>query len=141
MGETPRPRTIRGTARVTVIAHLAVIRTELEQGWTAKAIYDRHADKLAVMSYPQFARYVRQLKDGSGLGEAIKAVYSPAAGRFINPSAPESGRSGQPQEESHAHAGQQSAADAGGGTPRTFKHDPQERPGDYERLFGEPRKR
>lgn len=145
MADKSPARTIRGIARVTFIAHLAVIRTELEQGWTAKAIYERHPDKLGAMSYPQFARYVRQLKEGAGLGTAIKAVYSPATGRFSDPPRSEPSQDGpatpHSQEGPDAHAGQQPASDTGRRPARTFRHDPQERPGDYERLFGEPRKR
>ena len=144
MVEKSLTRTKRGIARVTFIAHLAVIRSELEQGWTAKAIYERHPDKLGAMSYPQFARYVRQLKEGAGLGAAIKAVYSPATGRFSDPPPAEPSQDGpatsHSQEGPDAYAGQQPAS-SGRRPARTFRYDPQERPGDYERLFGEPRKR
>ena len=53
---------MRGLARVTFRALQPTIETELKAGWTAKAIYDRHSDKLTTISYPQFARYCRPLK-------------------------------------------------------------------------------
>lgn len=57
------PKNIRGVARVVFRANQATIEDELNQGWTAKSIYERHADKLASkISYPQFARYVRALR-------------------------------------------------------------------------------
>jgi hypothetical protein len=57
---------MRGLARVTFRALQPTIETELAAGWTAKAIYDRHADKLTTISYTQFARYCRQLKQPQG---------------------------------------------------------------------------
>lgn len=62
--ESQRKR--RGIARVSFRANLETIRAELDQGWPAKAVFDRHIAGLDVMSYRQFSRYVRQLKDGSG---------------------------------------------------------------------------
>lgn len=82
---------------------VTVIRRELEQGWSAKAIFQRHADKLTAISYPQFLRYIHQLKSGAAPGEANKTVYAPASGRFVNPAAPQpdpraAGRSPAPRE-------------------------------------------
>jgi hypothetical protein len=57
-----KPRKPRGTARVAFRANLEIIRAELEQGWPARAIYDRHIATLDVMSYRQFARYVSALR-------------------------------------------------------------------------------
>ncbi len=73
----------RGIARVSFRANLETIRAELDQGWPAKAVFDRHIAGLDVMSYRQFSRYVRQLKDGSDFEEPTNVVR--AATR--NPSA------------------------------------------------------
>jgi hypothetical protein len=53
---------MRGLARVAFRAMQPTIEKELIEGWTAKAIYERHADKLTAISYPQFTRYCRRLK-------------------------------------------------------------------------------
>jgi hypothetical protein len=57
-----RKNPIRGLARVAFRALQPTIETELNEGWTAKAIYTRHSEKLQAISYTQFARYCRQLK-------------------------------------------------------------------------------
>jgi hypothetical protein len=46
MTEPPREKKARGTARVAFIAHLDTIVAALEQGYTARAIYQRHQTKL-----------------------------------------------------------------------------------------------
>jgi hypothetical protein len=66
-----RPKKPRGIARVTFRAKLDAIRTELEQGWPVKAIFDRHIAGLNVMSYRQFALYV----------SALRTPLEPAAAR------------------------------------------------------------
>jgi Family of unknown function (DUF5338) len=52
-------------ARVEFRALQPTIETELNAGWTAKAIYERHAEKLTNISYPQFVRYCRRLREAS----------------------------------------------------------------------------
>ena len=61
MTELSKPP-MRGLARVAFRALQTTIDTELKEGWTAKSIYDRHANKLTAISYPQFVRYCRLLK-------------------------------------------------------------------------------
>jgi hypothetical protein len=63
MAPPSREKKVRGSARVVFIAYLDTITTELALGHTAQAIYDRHRPKLEqAISYPQFSRYVRQLR-------------------------------------------------------------------------------
>ena len=129
MANPPRRRTTPGIARVAFIAHVAVIRSELEQGWSAKAIYQRHADKFTAISYPQFVRYVRQLKSGTAPGEANKAVYAPASGRFVDPAAPQpdpiaAGRSPAPREPAVQARPQPTAKESG--TPRETSDRPRQ---------------
>lgn len=82
--ESQRKR--RGIARVSFRANLETIRAELDQGWPAKAVFDRHIAGLDVMSYRQFSRYVRQLKDGSGFEEATKVVSAATGNTAASPS-------------------------------------------------------
>jgi hypothetical protein len=56
---------MRGLARVAFRALQPTIEKELTEGWTAKSIYERHAEKLTAISYPQFARYCRSLKEAA----------------------------------------------------------------------------
>ena len=136
MAQGPEKK-VRGTARVAFIANLATIRTELAEGWTAKSIYDRHANKLAgKVSYPQFVRYVRQLRETEPalpIGRASAPTPHQARPKLppappldvTTPSTPEAG----------------SPADA---RPdplrrRTFEHDGQPRQDDIERLITGPK--
>ena len=82
--ESQRKR--RSIARVSFRANLETIRTELDQGWPAKAVFDRHIAGLDVMSYRQFSRYVRQLKDGSGFEEATNVVGATTGNTAASPS-------------------------------------------------------
>jgi len=117
-----KPAAIRGLARVVFRANLATIRIELDQGWTAKAIFERHHAKLGAMSYRQFCRYVADELDRAGPSWAAQPAVEPA-----RPPPPPC-------------TSPQGSADAGHQQPpRSFEHDPVERPGDYERLFGESR--
>jgi hypothetical protein len=118
-------RPIRGLARVTFRANADMVRDELEQGWTAKAIFERHRDKLGTMSYRQFMRHIL-LELGPDVGRAAVArspsphdpptpVLAPAVMTEASPLPPRTEY--QPR--------------------RTFNHDPIERPGDRRRLLGE----
>jgi len=99
-----------GVGRVAFFARIDKIRAELAQGWPLTAVYARHKEALGI-GYWGFCRLVvRHAADARPV--PIKAVKAPV------PSV----------EGPDAHAGQQ--------PPRTFNHDPIERPGDYERLFG-----
>lgn len=119
MIETPKGK-VRGLGRVAFIANLAAIKSELAEGWTAKSIYDRHADKLAgKISYPQFVRYVRTLRtpppyaNPPGPAAAVQAaIASPA------PLPP----TGNPVHARHE-------------PPRTFEHDGNPRQDDEDRLI------
>lgn len=152
MATPSRDRTVRGTARVAFIAHLATISTELEQGHTAQAIYQRHHGKLGgSISYQQFARYVRQLRDNGlvqpPLGRPappMSAQPAPAQPRALPPhtlepkpqpaSPPASPPGPQPAPEAPPlHARHQPP-------PRTFAFDPNPKQDDKSRLIGGPRR-
>ena len=121
MVETPK-RKVRGLGRVAFIANLPAIKTELAEGWTAKSIYDRHADKLAgKISYPQFIRYVRALRNApSNAKPPAPAASVPAA--IAQPSP-------LPATGNPAHARHEPAR------PRTFEHDGNPRQDDEDRLI------
>ncbi len=117
MTQEPEHR-MRGLARVAFIANLVAIRTELAEGWTAKSIYDRHADKLAGrISYPQFVRYVRQLRETEPALPVGRV--SPPAPPVTRPAPPPV----LPREPTR---------------PRTFVYDGNPRADDEERLIGKP---
>ena len=49
--------------RVAWIAMRKVVERELAEGWSARAVYDRHAAEFeGKLSYPQLVRYVRPLR-------------------------------------------------------------------------------
>lgn len=121
MAEPGQARKVRGTARVAFIAQLDAITAELKQGYTAQAIYDRHAAKLGgVISYPQFARYVRQLRE-QGVVPPLWGPSSPAQ----HPPAPAAAAPSPIPEPAPTPA-----------RSRTFDYDPVVRPEDEERLIG-----
>jgi hypothetical protein len=74
-----KPQPMRGLARVTFRANAAMIRTELEQGWTAKAIFERHHAKFGTMSYRQFLRHIAQ-ELGPDVGRSLVARSPPHRG-------------------------------------------------------------
>lgn len=112
MVEPSRP--VRGVARVAFLANQALIETELREGWTAKSIYQRHADKLAdKISYPQFARYVR-----------TNIKQSPPVPPPKQP---------QPEDAKSANAGRHS------NLSRTFSFEAEAKPGERAQLIGPPR--
>ena len=141
-GKSPRNRAMTrppkawGVGRVAFLARVDTIRAELAQGWSLTSVYARHKDALGI-GYQAFWRLVvRHAADAR-----------PAPGRTVhegaNPCRQASAReassgtrttSAMPLktppsvEGSDAHARHQPR--------RTFNHDPVERPGDYERLFG-----
>lgn len=133
----PTTPTIKASARVTFIANLAVVRKELAEGWTAKAIFERHADKLAGrISYPQFVRYVRQLRE---------TEPAPPIGRASS-STPHQARSKLPPVQARDVTAPRTpatgtAADARSDPlqRRTFEHDGQPRQDDIERLITGPK--
>jgi hypothetical protein len=59
-GETKK---YRGDGRVSFLAHLESIKTEIQEGWSIQAVYQRHSGQLDI-SYPQFVRYVRRYITG-----------------------------------------------------------------------------
>jgi hypothetical protein len=128
-----------GAGRVAFFARLDAIQAELAEGWPLTAIYQRHGSALGI-GYRGFCRLVRKhaagrspaRRDGlavpvpvdaamPGQAEAVRPAASANVPLSADPSAPIA-RGVAP------NAGHQSA--------RTFVHDPIERPGDYERLFG-----
>jgi hypothetical protein len=90
------PQPMRGMARVAFRALQPTIEAELKEGWTAKAIYNRHSDKLTTISYPQFARYCRLLKQ-------------PATDAKTQPHQPTGGPTNEPTKTSTTQEGPNSA--------------------------------
>jgi len=122
MEETPR-RKARGLGRVAFIAILPAIKTELAEGYTAKLIFEKHADKLAgKISYPQFVRYVRPLREASPLPIRPTPASPPELPDVIAPAIPAT--------ETSPHARHEPTA------KRTFVHDGRTKEGEAERLFG-----
>src|SRR5271166_5411381 len=92
MAQPSREKPVRGTARVAFIAHLDTITAELAQGHTALAVYQRHQAKLGgAISYQQFARYVRQLREDGVVKSPLGRPASPpprSAPRATSPPSP-----------------------------------------------------
>jgi Family of unknown function (DUF5338) len=128
-----------GVGRVAFLARIDAIKVELAQGWSLKAIYQRHKDRLAV-GYSSFCKLVSRHAADARPVVRTQVQPAPPAGPKSAPGMarvmanPPENRRGAPEppaiseEGSSAHDGHQPA--------RTFNHDPIERPGDYERLFG-----
>jgi len=116
--------------RVAFLARIDTIRTELAQGWSLTAVHARHKDALGIC-YQAFCRLVaRHASDAR-----------PAAVRAVNEEAKSdrqaSARAAGPGTRASAASPLPTSPSVEGHQPhRTFNHDPIERPGDYERLFG-----
>ena len=122
MEETPT-RKARGLSRVAFIAILPAIKTELAEGYTAKLIFERHADKLAgKISYPQFVRYVRPLREASPLPTKPTPASRRELPDVIVPAIPATGASPRARPEPN--------------TRPTFVHDGRTKEGEPEKLFG-----
>ncbi len=122
MEQTPR-RKARGLGRVAFIAILPAIKTELAEGYTAKLIFEKHADKLAGrISYPQFVRYVRPLRDASPLPTKPTLGSPHELPDVIAPAIPAAGAPLDARPEPTARP--------------TFVHDGRTKEGEAERLFG-----
>lgn len=73
--------------RVAWVGMRKVVERELAEGWSARAIYDRHAAKFANrLSYAQFVRYVRPLRVHKPLPSEVPKVRTTET---PSPSAPE----------------------------------------------------
>src|SRR5579863_1012390 len=128
-----------GVGRVAFFARIDEIRAELAQGWPLTTVYARHKHKLGI-TYSGFRKLVaRHAADARPMSARasdsqpmpVRGATAPA-NATVNRSAtriavPPPGAL-TPAVGSSPHAGHQPA--------RTFVHDPVERPGDYERLFG-----
>lgn len=55
--------TRHAVARVTFTANRELVRKAVEEGWSAKAIYEQNQPKLASISYRQFVRYVNEMRN------------------------------------------------------------------------------
>lgn len=139
MAQPSREKPVRGTARVAFIAHLDSITAELGLGHTALAVYQRHQAKLGgSISYQQFARYVRQLReDGvvkSPLGRPALSSPRPAARATPAPAplppAPKPQPAPATPPEGPANARHEPAARP------TFKHHGVTQEGEPEQLLG-----
>ena len=112
------------------------MQSELELGYTAVAIYERNQIKLGgSISYPQFARYVRQLLDNGvvrpplGRSTEVPATVSPPPKppRIAPPISQPQPAAAERLEDARHHPVRN----------RGFNHDAIERPGDRKRLLGE----
>ena len=130
-----RPPKAWGVGRVAFLARIDSIRAELAQGWSLTAVYARHKDALGI-GYQAFWRLVvRHAADARPApGRAVNEGAKPdrQAARVASSGTRTTAAKPLPTppsvEGSDPHARHQ--------RPRTFNHDPVERPGDYERLFG-----
>ncbi len=113
---------LRGHARVTFRAHIALVRTELDQGHTAKAIYDRHKTKLGSMSYRQFLRHIGREITGTSRPSPV-----PQAADIPDPPPPPKP---VPATRNPSHARHEPDARP------TFVHDGRTKEGEPEKLFG-----
>jgi hypothetical protein len=144
MVKPSREKKARGTARVAFIAHLNTITAALEQGYTALAIYQRHQAKLgSAISYPQFARYVRHLREdgvvtpplglpaaGPSPTERVKGVPNQPPFPSPKPAPPvTTAAKSSPAAEEPTHARHEPR-------PRTFVYDGNPRQDDKARLIG-----
>jgi len=135
MTEPPREKKARGTARVAFIAHLDTIVAALERGYTALAIYQDHQTKLGnAISYPQFVRYVRQLReDGTVAPPLGRPALAPASTAPAKPQpvAPVAALTPPPAPvEGSNHARHEPASQ------RSFHHHGIVQEGEPEQLFG-----
>jgi len=125
-----------GIGRVAFLARIDTIKAELAQGWPLTAVYARHREALGI-GYWGFwrlvARYaadarpvpIQAVNDEPKRKPHVAADAACLDTHTTAKKAPPTLRTG---EGTDAHAGHQ--------PHRTFNHDPIERPGDYERLFG-----
>ena len=118
---------MKGIGRVTFMALLAEIAAELDAGRPLKAVYENHQGRLGI-SYRQFGRYAAELIRSDGRDQASSpplagtspprlAQLEPTVAAGISPTGP--------------------ARQVARATPRSFNHDPVERPDDRRRLLGE----
>jgi len=120
--------------RVAFLARIDTIRAELAQGWSLKTVHARHKDALGI-GYQTFWRLVvRHAADA-------RPVPSRAVNERAKPDQPTSALAASSGARTSAAKPppptvEGSDAHAGHHPRRTFNHDPVERPGDYERLFG-----
>lgn len=127
---------VRGAGRVAFIAMMDTIKVELEQGHTARSIYNRHQDKFeGVLGYWQYCQYMRVLRD-QGAGPAIRV---PSRRRVADKEAPASADQRQPEpvRERAASSRQEPRKNGNQGVipRRTFTYDGNPRSDDKERLI------
>lgn len=127
MNTSPDRRSTKGVGRVTFMAHLAEITAELDAGRPLKAVYENRQDRLGI-SYRQFTRYVGLFIRRSAHDKAPSPSPAAASAPPLTHPEPNAGigitASGQADHDAHR-------------APRTFNHDPVERPDDRRRLLGE----
>src|ERR1700691_401008 len=69
--ENPGKKTL-GAGRVVFVSLMDTIKNELDQGYSARAIYQHHQNKFeGILGYGQFCLYVRQLRERVGAGPVI----------------------------------------------------------------------
>ncbi len=134
-----------GVGRVAFFARIDAIRAELAQGWPLTAIYARHKAPLGI-TYSGFCKLVgRHAADARPTRQRTPVASSSVlrSGSLGTPGAGEHTpvevlhRRGNPAASSPAAVTEEGSSSHAGHRPaRTFVHDPVERPGDFERLFG-----
>jgi hypothetical protein len=81
------PPAMRGLARITLRANADTVRAELKEGWTARAIFERHHAKLGTMTYRQFVSHIAQ-ELGHDFHPRAKARSAPPGDPSAPPLAP-----------------------------------------------------
>lgn len=78
MTETAPRKTGHAVARVAFTANRAMVKQALDEGWSARAIYELNREKLAGISYRHFLRYVNEMRPPPpAASRAVSAPSSP----------------------------------------------------------------
>jgi hypothetical protein len=128
---------------VAFFARIDAIRAELAQGWPLTAIYARHKAPLGI-TYSGFCKLVgrhaadaRPTRQRAPVASSSVLRSSSLVGAGEHTSVEVLQRRGNPAASSPAVVPEEGSSSHAGHHPaRTFVHDPVERPGDFERLFG-----
>jgi hypothetical protein len=130
---------VLGSGRVVFIAMADTIKSELEQGHSARSIYDRYQTKFDdVLGYVQFCVYVRQLRERTGAGPIIGApMRQRRSHSAISPPPSEPIQRKMPVKETPAtpHSEGMNNVRNRNGKP-TFQHHGIVQEGEVEQLFG-----
>jgi hypothetical protein len=78
----------RGIGRVRFLASKDSVRSEIEKGWSLKAVHEQLRDKLKI-SYAQFTRYVLRYLGSFDLASQRWIPPSSSSARPLKPAPPE----------------------------------------------------